>query len=138
MRDMGSYRFLAGALLSVAAVFPQQPGSNIVPDEAMRGAVNRALGNPLPPALTPGRATYFNIPNYPMSVKMAAGRVLTSQSQRPQVTERLMLLQDKTCAVPLLEAKGKDTNDPISRAAGNQDIDPKIRAKPRVFACAPK
>jgi hypothetical protein len=133
---MGSYRLLAGALLSVAAVYAQQPGSNIVPDEAMRGAVNRALGNPLPPPLTPGRATYFVIP--PLSVKMAAGRALTSQSQRPQVTERLMMLQEKNCAVPLLEAKGKETNDRISHPVKNPDIDPRIRAKPRAPACAPK
>ena len=107
-------RYAAGALLSAAAIFSQQAGTNIVPESAMNGAVQRALTGPMLPQAS-NTPTTFNLPG-----------------PRPRV---LISKAPKVCAVPLLQAPRKETHDPIARLKTDPKIDPKMAVAPAIPAC---
>jgi hypothetical protein len=121
---MRCYQLLAGTLLSVAVAFAQAPGTNIIPDDAVRGAVNRAA------------STMVVIPNYPMNA--AVGRALNSPKLPPLSNRRTIFVAKPpltTCAVPLLEAHGKKTNDRMARPTKAPEIDLKMAVAPPIPAC---
>ena len=111
---MRSYVIVAGALFSVVAAVAQVPGPNVVPNEAINGAVWRALALPVIPPVT-GSKTVFRAPlvNGPQTVLMA-----------PEI-----------CAVPLVETRGTPTNDRIAGRVPDPRIDPKMAVAPRIPAC---
>jgi hypothetical protein len=90
-------------------------GQNMIPNDAKKNAIERAYtinnlgeGNGSWVLQAPGKKAVFN----PAKV-----------------------LESKTCAIPLLIARGKPTNDPIAKARVNPAIDPKMADAPRVPAC---
>jgi hypothetical protein len=103
---------LASTFVAVAFGQPATPVPelrNVVPQDAMNGAVARAIGTPRLPV----------------------------QSARPPVVLRTQPMQPvaKTCAIPLLNAPGKPTHDPIARRKPSAAIDPKMAKAPAVPAC---
>jgi hypothetical protein len=108
---MRSSIITAGVLLGIAAAFALQlgaqlPGTNVVPKDAMRDAIRRAMTSPSPRPVT-ATATRFDI--------------------KPD---------SKVCAIPLLQAHGTATHDPIAHLGPAPDIDPKMAVAPPATACS--
>jgi hypothetical protein len=105
----------AGFLSSFFLAFGQQAelnGGNAVPQENLNRVLQRAF--------TPGIGS--GIPRLLLPVP-------TLLPPAPQA------LKSKVCAVPLLETRGKETNDPIAHPTPAPLIDPKIAHAPPVPAC---
>ena len=111
------YLMFAGTLFSVAAGLAQSPEPNVVPQENMNNAIQRAVGR----AVTPG----YVVPGTPQK-----------SPRNPIIFRGRPVPVSTICAIPLLEAKGKPTNDRIARPGKGSAIDPKMAAAPRVPACA--
>jgi hypothetical protein len=107
---MQRYYFIAlTLLLGVAASFAQQPGSNVVPKEALNGAILRALNSPTLPPLTTTPRLFRAAP--PVE-KFASA-----------------------CAVRLLETPGTPTNDKMAYPGPSPAIDPHMAVAPPIPAC---
>ena len=102
---MRCYILVAGTLFSAASVFAQQTGRNVVPNEAMRGAIHRALTSPTPRPLTLKRSFFQGVPT------------------------------STVCAIPLLETTGVPTHDRIAQPRLTPPIDPKMVLPPAIPAC---
>lgn len=71
------------------------------------------------------------------SLNRALRRALTpwNGSGAPRQLVPGPVLESRVCAVPLLETRGTETNDPIAHAAPAPFIDPKIVHGPTIPAC---
>jgi hypothetical protein len=101
---------MAGALFGVAGTLAQEAGSsvtNVIPEEAMKGAIFRAVSAPKVPQ--------------PLTTRPSTFRISPTTSN--------------VCAIPLLEARGTPTHDRIEIKGQLQRIDPKMALAPRVPAC---
>jgi hypothetical protein len=93
--------------LFAACALAQSTGSNVVPKQAIQGAVRRALLSPNPP-------------------------VVKRQLQRFRIpAARLAMAHD--CAIPLRQTPGTDTGDQMAREGISLDL--KMAMTPRVPAC---
>jgi hypothetical protein len=102
---MRCYKIVAGTLFSVAALFAQQTGSNVIPKGAMIGAIQRALTGPNLPLITRSPLLFRGAPT------------------------------SSVCVVPLRETSGTPTRDLIAPLFPSPQIDPHLTVAPRVPVC---
>jgi hypothetical protein len=132
---MRCYIIVVGTLFSVAAGFSQQVGAGVIEfrNEAMRNAVQRALEAPLVPPVTqtPGmfRSAFLtgSQPAFQSALRNGPGA---------DASPRILLLQSATvCAIPLVEAHGKPTNDHNAVPPNRPRIDAGMAVLPPIPVC---